>query len=142
MCNCKKISTTFPSVEVVNIFTKDGIVKVLGTAVCVSGAVLMVFYRGPSLIGLGGTNSTDENVLAGTLSSSNASEWLTSPMLQNGMETWHLGVLCLIGNCFLMGAYLVIQVTLQYRLISIFFSCSFMNKNCENMDVTIVYIHD
>ncbi|XP_062234151.1 WAT1-related protein At5g45370-like isoform X1 [Phragmites australis] len=97
-------------VEVINIFTKDGIVKVLGTAVCVSGAVLMVFYRGASLIGLGGTNAVDENVLAGTWSS-NASpaQWLTANMLQYGVETWHLGVICLIGNCFLMGAYLVIQ---------------------------------
>ena len=30
-------------------------------------------------------------------------------MLQYGLETWNLGVICLIGNCFLMGAYLVIQ---------------------------------
>ncbi|KAK3131239.1 hypothetical protein QOZ80_6BG0503900 [Eleusine coracana subsp. coracana] len=99
------------SVEVVNIFTKDGIVKVLGTAVCVSGAVLMAFYRGPSLIGLGGTNSADENVLPDTWSSNNAhpAQWLTTTMLHYGVETWHLGVLCLIGNCFLMGAYLVIQ---------------------------------
>ncbi|KAL6873625.1 hypothetical protein ACP4OV_013707 [Aristida adscensionis] len=99
-------------VEVINIFAKDGILKVLGTAVCVAGAILMVFYRGPSLIGLGGTgtNAADGNVLPATWSS-NAyqAEWLTSTMLQYGVETWHLGVICLIGNCFLMGAYLVIQ---------------------------------
>uniref|UniRef100_A0A0E0E674 WAT1-related protein n=1 Tax=Oryza meridionalis TaxID=40149 RepID=A0A0E0E674_9ORYZ len=101
-------------VELINIFTKDGIVKVLGTAVCVSGAVLMVFYRGPSLIGMGGggggSNAVGENVLAGTWSSNSYTpQWLTSAMLQYGLETWNLGVICLIGNCFLMGAYLVIQ---------------------------------
>jgi len=97
-------------VEVINIFTKDGIVKVLGTAVCVFGAVLMVFYRGPSLIGTGGIVAADGNALAGTWSSNAYSaQWLTTAMLGYGIETWHLGVLCLIGNCFLMGAYLVIQ---------------------------------
>jgi len=98
-------------VEVINIFTKDGIVKVLGTAVCVFGAVLMVFYRGPSLIGMGGTVAAEGNALAGSWSSNAYSaQWLTKSMLGYGVETWHLGVLCLIGNCFLMGAYLVIQV--------------------------------
>nr|CAB3495733.1 unnamed protein product [Digitaria exilis] len=44
-------------VEAINISTKHGILKVLGTAVCVSGAVLMALYRGPSLISLlGGTD--------------------------------------------------------------------------------------
>ncbi|CAN6200556.1 unnamed protein product [Urochloa humidicola] len=95
-------------VEVINIFTKDGIVKVLGTAVCVFGAVFMVFYRGPSLVG--GTIAADGAALAGTWSSNaNSAQWLTTTMLRYGLETWHLGVLCLIGNCFLMGAYLVIQ---------------------------------
>lgn len=109
----------------INIFTKDGIVKVLGTAVCVSGAVLMVFYRGPSLIGMGGgggggSNGVGENVLAGTWSSNSYTpQWLTSAMLQYGLETWNLGVICLIGNCFLMGAYLVIQVmqTLEHLIL-------------------------
>ncbi|CAN6173549.1 unnamed protein product [Urochloa humidicola] len=97
-------------VEVINIFTKDGIVKVLGTAVCVFGAVFMVFYRGPALVGTGGTIAADGTALAGTWSgNAYSAQWLTTSMLRYGMETWHLGVLCLIGNCFLMGAYLVIQ---------------------------------
>ncbi|KAJ1260967.1 hypothetical protein BS78_10G272100 [Paspalum vaginatum] len=99
-------------VEVINIFTKDGIVKVLGTAVCVSGAVVMVFYRGPSLIGMGGSNAATAAgaALSGTWSSSAYSaQWLTKAMLGDGVETWHIGVVCLIANCFLMGVYLVIQ---------------------------------
>ncbi|KAG0516095.1 hypothetical protein BDA96_10G333200 [Sorghum bicolor] len=98
-------------VEVVNIFTKDGVVKVLGTAVCVFGAVLMVFYQGPSLIGMGGATAADAAALAGTWSSNAYSpQWLTATaMLRNGLDAWSLGVVCLIGNCFLMGAYLVIQ---------------------------------
>lgn len=97
----------------INIFTKHGVVKVLGTAVCVSGAVLMVFYRGPSLIGTGG--AADATALSVVIDHSHAynyaPQWLAAAMLRNGVEAWHLGVVCLIGNCFLMGAYLVIQVT-------------------------------
>ncbi|CAN6162767.1 unnamed protein product [Urochloa humidicola] len=103
-------------VEVINIFTKDGIVKVLGTAVCVFGAVFMVFYRGPALVGTGGTIAADGTALAGTWSgNAYSAQWLTTSMLRYGMETWHLGVLCLIGNCFLMGAYLVIQASVLIK---------------------------
>ncbi|KAF8686991.1 hypothetical protein HU200_043270 [Digitaria exilis] len=106
-------------VEVIKIFTKDGIVKVLGITVCVSGAVLMAVYRGPTLVGMGGTIASDGAVLAGTWSgNAYSAQWLTTTMLRFGveMETWHLGVVCLIGNCFLMGAYLVIQapVLIEY----------------------------
>ncbi|KAK3151791.1 hypothetical protein QOZ80_3AG0250600 [Eleusine coracana subsp. coracana] len=58
-------------VEAINVFSKDGILMVIGTAVCVSGAVLMALYRGPSLIGLGlgGTNAQWKLLLDGRLSS-------------------------------------------------------------------------
>lgn len=95
-------------VEVINVFTKDGVFKVVGTAVCVFGAVLMVFYRGPSLIGLGGANAL-AGADASWSGSSYPAQWLTPTTLQFNFGTWNLGVLCLLGNCFLMGAYLVIQ---------------------------------
>lgn len=95
-------------VEVINVFTRDGLFKVVGTAVCVFGAVLMVFYRGPSLIGLGGANALD-GADASWSGSSYPAQWLTPATLQFSFGTWNLGVLCLLGNCFLMGAYLVIQ---------------------------------
>ena len=99
------------SVEAINIFTKDGILKVIGTVVCVSGAVLMVLYRGQSLIGLGGNNTSNGIVIPGTWSSNPyPPHWLTSTMFEYGVETWHLGVLCLLGNCIMVAAYLVIQV--------------------------------
>lgn len=103
----------------INILTKDGLVKVLGITVCVSGALLMAIYRGPTLVGMEGTIAADGAALAGTWSSNAYSaQWLTTAMLRYGveMETWHLGVVCLIGNCFLMGAYLVIQVTQTLEL--------------------------
>jgi len=51
-------------------------------------------------------------VTPGTWSSSTPypAQRLTSTMLEYGVETWHLGVLCLIGNCLMASAYLVIQV--------------------------------
>jgi len=97
-------------VEAINISTKYGILKVAGTVVCVSGAVLMALYRGPSLISLGGTDAASESVTV-----TPAERWLASTMLEFGVGTWQLGVLCLIAHCFLVGAYLVIQVPVIVR---------------------------
>ncbi|KAJ1296815.1 hypothetical protein BS78_01G331400 [Paspalum vaginatum] len=115
-------------VEAINISTKDGIIKAVGTAVCVSGAVVMALYRGPSLFGLGGTIAANESV------ASYPAQWLTSTTVQLGVEAWHLGVLCLMGHCFLVGAYLVIQApvitkypaSLSLTAYSYFFATVFM----------------
>lgn len=87
-------------VEAINIFMKDGILKVIGTTVCVFGAVLMALYRGPSLIGLGGTDPIVTPYPA---------QLLMSTILGSDVETWYLGTLCLIGNCLMAGIYLVVQ---------------------------------
>ncbi|KAF8698637.1 hypothetical protein HU200_034884 [Digitaria exilis] len=123
-------------VEAINISTKHGILKVLGTAVCVSGAVLMALYRGPSLISLlGGTDDPAPADANASIVARYPAEWLTSTMLGfGGVEAWHLGVLCLIGHCFLLGAYLVIQVpvitrypaSLSLTAYSYFFATVFM----------------
>jgi hypothetical protein len=74
----------------------------------------MALYRGPSLIGLLGgatASSASENV------TTIPAQWLASTVLERGVETWFLGALCLIGHCFLVGAYLVTQVLEMLELI-------------------------
>ncbi|XP_057965158.1 WAT1-related protein At4g19185-like isoform X1 [Malania oleifera] len=99
--------------EPVNLLRTEGQVKVGGTAVCVSGAVLMVLFRGPALIG-----SKESEFLANEISAKGQPEpagWLMSSFLEFGLEHWHLGVLCLIGNCMCMATYLAIQAPLLTR---------------------------
>ncbi|PWZ54497.1 WAT1-related protein [Zea mays] len=124
-------------VETINVSTQHGVLKVVGTAVGVSGALLMALYRGPSLtiglsLGVEGAAATapaSENVTA-TIPA--AHQWPTSTSMLVG--TWYLGALCLIGHCFLASAYLVIQVpvitrypaSLSLTAYSYFFATIFM----------------
>jgi len=85
----------------------EGQAKVLGTVVCVSGAIFMVLFRGPAVFGRAEADSGSNEIRA--RGQPEPVGWLLSSLLGLGVETWHLGVLCLVGNCFLMGAYLVIQ---------------------------------
>ncbi|GFP79374.1 wat1-related protein at5g45370 [Phtheirospermum japonicum] len=73
--------------ETVNLRKFEGQTKLGGTLVCVSGAILMAMFRGPAVFGL-------------------------SSFLEFGIDSWHLGVLCLIGNCMCMAAYLAFQAPL------------------------------
>lgn len=105
-------------VEAVNLYKKDGRAKVMGTVVCILGATLMVLYRGPAVVGPSGADLVSQNGLVVHLGGLNMGRL-------GGLGNFHLGVLCLIGNCFLMGAYFVIQVPSIY-LCSITISCKFM----------------
>ncbi|KAJ3672566.1 hypothetical protein LUZ60_007287 [Juncus effusus] len=93
-------------VETVNLYKKSGLAKISGTLICILGALFMVFYKGPSLIG-----PTDSNLnsMLGSLITGPTNLNLSSTNLSWSLTPWHLGVLCLIGNCLLMGAYFVIQ---------------------------------
>ncbi|KAK8997992.1 hypothetical protein V6N11_012526 [Hibiscus sabdariffa] len=93
--------------ERVNLLKTEGQAKVGGTLICVSGATLMVLFRGPALIGQEDADFAHYDISA--RGQPEPSGWLVSSFLEFGLEYWHIGVLCLIGNCMCMAAFLVIQ---------------------------------
>ncbi|MED6199261.1 hypothetical protein PIB30_074240 [Stylosanthes scabra] len=95
-------------VEKVNFLRYEGVAKVGGTIICVSGALLMVFYRGPVVIG------NEEDNVSQTEIGSEGQPDSSSRLLIDGLkdivfDEFSVGVMCLIGNCMCMGAYLAIQ---------------------------------
>ncbi|XWS38849.1 hypothetical protein CRYUN_Cryun19dG0165600 [Craigia yunnanensis] len=94
--------------ERVNLLKTEGQAKVGGTLICVSGAILMVLFRGPALLGQKDADFTAQNDISARGQPEPAG-WLMSSFLEFGLEHWHIGVLCLIGNCMCMAAFLAIQ---------------------------------
>ncbi|CAL1386716.1 unnamed protein product [Linum trigynum] len=93
--------------ERVNLLKTEGQAKILGTTICVSGAILMVLFRGPAIFGQAEADSASNEI-----KDSGQPEpvgWFLSSLLDIGLETWHLGVICLIGNCMCMAAFLALQ---------------------------------
>lgn len=94
--------------ERVNLFRAEGQAKVGGTLVCVFGAILMVLFRGPVLIGYQDAEFSAHNEISAK-GQPEPTGWFMSTFLELGLEHWHIGVLCLIGNCMCMAAFLAIQ---------------------------------
>lgn len=95
--------------EAVNLLRTEGQLKVGGTLVCVSGAILMVLFRGLAVVGYKESELGEQSEISAR-AQPEPSGWLISYFLDFGFDHWHLGVLCLIGNCMCMAAYLAIQV--------------------------------
>ncbi|KAL2348741.1 hypothetical protein Fmac_002741 [Flemingia macrophylla] len=94
--------------ERVNLLTYDGLAKVGGTIICVSGAILMVLYRGPAFIGYAELDHAIQNEISARGQPEPAG-WLIGGLQDLGLDNFHLGVLFLIGNCLCMAAFLAIQ---------------------------------
>ncbi|KAK6129657.1 hypothetical protein DH2020_036594 [Rehmannia glutinosa] len=113
--------------ETVNLRKVEGQTKLGGTLVCISGAILMAVFRGPAVFG------SKESDFAAQEEPKPAA-WLISSFLDLGIDSWHLGVLCLIGNCICMAAYLAFQApllakypaTISVTAYSYFFGALFM----------------
>ncbi|KAG5383462.1 hypothetical protein IGI04_034932 [Brassica rapa subsp. trilocularis] len=95
--------------EKVNLFTIEGLTKVGGTLVCVSGGLVMVLFRGPALFGDQEADFT-VNRLITDRSKPELHGWLVSSFLGLGLDLWHIGVICLIGNCMCMAAFIALQI--------------------------------
>uniref|UniRef100_A0A5B6ZD28 WAT1-related protein n=1 Tax=Davidia involucrata TaxID=16924 RepID=A0A5B6ZD28_DAVIN len=100
--------------ESVNLLRTEGQVKLGGTLLCVSGAILMVLFRGPTVVGYKESEFAAQSEISARGQPEPAG-WLMSNFLEFGLGQWHLGVLCLIGNCMCMAAYLAIQAPLLAR---------------------------
>ncbi|XP_055820900.1 WAT1-related protein At4g19185-like isoform X3 [Solanum dulcamara] len=94
--------------ETAKLFTVEGQAKVGGTIVCVSGAILMAVFRGTVVFG-DGTSDFTEQIEISAKGQPEPAGWLMSSFLELGFDNWHLGVLCLIGNCMCMAAYFSLQ---------------------------------
>ncbi len=100
----------FDSTESVNWQRIDGKAKVGGVLVCVAGAMVMALYKGPVLLGDG---FSDLNLQGMAMAGKPAPEpvsWLATLLIDAGVDMWHIGVVCLIGNCFCLATYIVYQV--------------------------------
>ncbi|XP_018449052.1 WAT1-related protein At4g19185 isoform X2 [Raphanus sativus] len=97
------------STERVDLLRIEGQAKVGGTLVCVMGAISMVLFRGPALLGDEDVGFAIINHEISGKGQPEATGWLVSGFTGLGFELWHIGVLCLIGNCMCMAAFLAIQ---------------------------------
>ncbi|CAL0330821.1 unnamed protein product [Lupinus luteus] len=97
--------------ERVNLLRYEGLAKVGGTLICVSGAILMVLYRGPALIGDAEMDLVSQSEISAR-GQPEPSGWLIGSLQDLGLDHFHLGVLCFIGNCMCMAAFLSIQAPL------------------------------
>ncbi|KAF8084608.1 hypothetical protein N665_0710s0016 [Sinapis alba] len=93
--------------EKVNLFKIEGLMKVGGTLVCVSGALVMVLFRGPVLYGDKDADYTAKTVIINRSQPELHGWLLVSSFL--GLDLWHIGVICLIGNCICMAAFIAVQ---------------------------------
>ena len=92
-----------------NVLKTEGQAKVGGTLVCVSGAILMVLFRGPALLGYADNVPRQHNEIS-AIGQPEPAGWMFSSFASFRIDSWHLGVLCLIENCMCMAGYLAIQV--------------------------------
>lgn len=91
-----------------------GMAKIGGTFVCIGGAILMSTYKGPVIWGDGFLDMHMQGAVFGQPSPEPVG-WFIEVLLELGLDTWHIGIVCLVGNCFCMALYIAFQAPLLAR---------------------------
>lgn len=84
----------------------------------------MIFYRGPALIGHDGFKHVFPSGISTLMQPGPVGRFASAGLVYSELSLWHIGVVCLIGNCFFMAAYLVLQVS-HCKSVRFFFAWSF-----------------
>lgn len=71
----------------------------------------MVMFRGPAVFGYKDAEFAAQSEISARGQPEPAG-WFVYSLSNFGLDTWHLGVLCLIGNSMCMASYLAAQVCL------------------------------
>ncbi|CAM6094519.1 unnamed protein product [Calypogeia fissa] len=86
----------------------DGKVKVGGIFLSVSGALLMALYKGPAIFGDGYDIDNYLGAVGGKPSPEPVG-WFGSALISMGLSMWHVGIVCLVGNCMFLAVYFAYQ---------------------------------
>ncbi|CAE5964235.1 unnamed protein product [Arabidopsis arenosa] len=90
-------------IEKVRINRRDGISKVLGTALCVAGASVITLYKGPTIY------TPTSHLHTHLLTTNSAASAVLAPLGDAAPKNWTLGCIYLIGHCLSWSGWLVFQ---------------------------------
>lgn len=119
------------SLEDVHIRRRDGIAKVIGTVICVGGAVLMSLYKGEVLLVWSSSNmqpEVDDAVIIQPFTS--LTMCLGTSVASMSVSKFQLGCIFLVFNSVLWAVYLNLQVEdlLFFSIISLSLKSPFMHS--------------
>lgn len=101
-CLCTVCKKQF-RIEKVRINRRDGISKVLGTALCVAGASVITLYKGPTIY------TPTSHLHTHLLTTNSAASAVLAPLGDATPKNWTLGCIYLIGHCLSWSGWLVFQ---------------------------------
>ncbi|KAH8970629.1 hypothetical protein BDL97_02G097900 [Sphagnum fallax] len=106
--------------EEVRILRRDGIAKVLGTIICIGGAITVSLYKGIVIIQTNKLHSTNCLQLEAdqyTQPFRNLATiyGLSSPLVEYKINNYHLGIICLLLNTFSWVVFLTLQMPILQK---------------------------
>jgi drug/metabolite transporter (DMT)-like permease len=101
--------------EEVRFFRRDGIAKVLGTIICIGGAITVSLYKGMVIIKAGKLHSMnllqlEADQYTQPFRNLGTTYGLSGPLVEYKINNFHLGIICLLLDTFSWAVYLTLQV--------------------------------